>query len=321
MDVLLELGPHPVLRGPVKEILKILGLEKTPYVATLSRDRPALESLLETAGQLFTLGYPVNLEAANGRGNRLEDLPTYAWNHKNYWSLTRLIKEHLHRPSRHTLLGVPVPGAIHHMPRWRNYIRLHEIPWLRDHCVDGKVVFPRRRVLLHGHRGGRAAPAGACHHRGHPAEGGAHQGAARAARGYDEGAETMLELRPVAASARTFDDHWYEFSVASYDEAGQEMQHCHGRISIEYGAPKPLRSLSKVESAEALVARSDRYMAGAALYTRLDTINLHYGDYFALLRGDNRQRAGLLGDVLHLRPERVPTARGRGEDHPAPDAA
>ncbi len=48
--------------------------------------------------------------------------------------------------------------------------------------------------------------------------------------------------------------------------------------------PKPLRSLSKVESAEALVARSNRYMAGAALYTRLDTI-LHYGDYFALLRG------------------------------------
>ncbi|KAK0669442.1 putative polyketide synthase [Cercophora samala] len=285
VDILLEVGPHPVLKAPAKEVLKLLGLDKTPYLATLSRDRPAYESLLSTAGELFTLGYPVNLSSINGPGSRLMDLPTYAWNHKNYWSLNRLTTEHLHRPTRHTLLGVPVPGAIHHIPRWRNYIRLHEIPWLRDHCVDGKVVFPAAGYCCMAIEAAvrlrdRDESIAAIHLKEVLIK------APLALReDHDEGAETMLELRPVAESARTFSDEWFEFSVSSFDE-GQETKHCHGRISIEYGAPRGLRSLSKVESANSLVERSDRYVTAKSLYDRLETLNLRYGPYFALLKGD-----------------------------------
>jgi len=286
VDVLLEVGPHPALEAPSRDVLKVLGMDNMPYVGTLFRNHPAYESLLSTAGELFGLGYPVNFSAVNGLGNRLDDLPTYAWNHKNYWSLTRLTKEHLARPSRHTLLGVPVPGAIHHIPRWRNYIRLHEIPWLRDHCVDGKVVFPaagyccmaieaairlrdgkERIVAIHLKEVLIRAPLALREDN-------------------DEGVETLLELRPVTESARTFSEDWHEFSVSSFDETGRETRHCHGRISIEYGTPRGLKSLSKVDSAESLINRSDRYMTASALYGRLDALDLHYGPYFALLKGD-----------------------------------
>ncbi|KAK0702382.1 hypothetical protein B0H67DRAFT_650419 [Lasiosphaeris hirsuta] len=287
VDVLLEVGPHPVLKGPTRETLKGLGLEKMPYIATLSRGLPALHSLLATAGSLFSLGYPVDLRAVNGPGTRLDDLPRYAWNHKNYWSLPRLVREHLHRPSRHTLLGVPVPGAIHHMPRWRNYIRLNEIPWLRDHCVDGKVVYPaagyccmaiEAAVRL---RPDRSDPIAAIHLKEVLIK-----APLSLVEDDDEGAETQLELRAVTDSARTFSDEWYEFSVSSFDNVGQETMHCHGRIYIEYGTPRGLKSLSKIKSANTLVAASDRRLPATLLYERLKSLKLQYGKYFALLSGD-----------------------------------
>ncbi|VBB72654.1 Putative polyketide synthase [Podospora comata] len=286
VDILLEIGPHPALKAPAKEVLKLLGLDKTPYLGTLSRDRSAYESLLNTAGELFTLGYPVDLPVINGPGNRLVDLPTYAWNHKNYWSLNRLTTEHLHRETRHTLLGVPIPGGVHHIPRWRNYIRLREIAWLRDHCVDGKVVFPAAGYCCMAIEAavrlgdGRNESIAAVHLKEVLIK------APLALReDHDEGAETVLELRPVAESARTFSEEWFEFEVSSFEE-GLETRHCHGRIWVEYGEPRGLRSLAKVEGVEEMRGRSDRYVSAKSLYERLERLDLKYGPYFALLKGD-----------------------------------
>ncbi|KAK4648623.1 putative PKS/NRPS-like protein biosynthetic cluster [Podospora bellae-mahoneyi] len=293
VDILLEIGPHPALKAPAKEVLKLLGLDKTPYLGTLSRDRSAYESLLSTAGELFTLGYPVDLPVINGPGNRLVDLPTYAWNHKNYWSLNRLTTEHLHRETRHTLLGVPVPGGAHHIPRWRNYIRLRVIAWLRDHCVDGKVVFPaagyccmaiEAAVRLGDRRNERIAAV-------HLKEVLIKPPLALR-EDHDEGAETVLELRPVAESARTFSEEWFEFEVSSLEE-GLETRHCHGRIWVEYGEPRGLRSLAKVEGVEEMRGRSDRYVSAKSLYERLERLDLKYGPYFALLKGDVVSGPGL----------------------------
>ena len=64
VSILVEIGPHPVLKGPAREVAARLDL-KVPYVASQSRDSPAYECLLEAAGQLFALGYPIDLGAVN----------------------------------------------------------------------------------------------------------------------------------------------------------------------------------------------------------------------------------------------------------------
>lgn len=65
IDVLLEIGPHPALKGPCREVLQAAGL-KLPYFATQTRGKPAYESALEAAGQLFAVQYPVDLPTVNG---------------------------------------------------------------------------------------------------------------------------------------------------------------------------------------------------------------------------------------------------------------
>ena len=64
VSIFVEIGPHPVLKGPAREVAAQLDL-KVPYVASQSRDSPAYECLLEAAGQLLALGYPVDLSAVN----------------------------------------------------------------------------------------------------------------------------------------------------------------------------------------------------------------------------------------------------------------
>lgn len=64
VDILIEIGPHPALKGPAKQTIKSLALGvDIPYIGYLDRKVPAYESLLACAGQLFPLRYPVNLVA------------------------------------------------------------------------------------------------------------------------------------------------------------------------------------------------------------------------------------------------------------------
>jgi acyl transferase domain-containing protein len=109
VDILVEIGPHPALKGPSKQTIKALGLD-LPYVASLDRKIAAYDSLLACAGQLFALGYGVDLEAVNSDhtlsatgdalrtvgGKMLDNIPTYSWDHKSYWAETRYSKEYRH---------------------------------------------------------------------------------------------------------------------------------------------------------------------------------------------------------------------------------
>lgn len=156
IDVLVEIGPHPALKGPANQTLDQLKV-KIPYIGTLDRKQDAFESLLTTAGKLFSLGHPVSLRDVNANhfidlqsGEIVREdnavtkieLPSYAWDHDRYWGETRVIREHRQRPFRHSILGALVPGSLAKRPRWRNFLRISEIPWLIDHSIDGKVIFP-----------------------------------------------------------------------------------------------------------------------------------------------------------------------------------
>lgn len=140
LDVLMEIGPHPALKGPSRQTLQFLKLD-IPYLSSLTRGTPDYEGLLTAAGQLFALGYPVDLAAVNSDhfmgesglvhrfncGQRLRDMPKYCWDHNaRYWADIRIISEHRLGKHRHALLGIPLPGSFPGSPRWRNFLRLDE---------------------------------------------------------------------------------------------------------------------------------------------------------------------------------------------------
>lgn len=65
MNILVEIGPHSALQGPIREDLgTVKGGDKIDYSSILIRFQPALQSVLNTIGRLHCQGYPVDLESA-----------------------------------------------------------------------------------------------------------------------------------------------------------------------------------------------------------------------------------------------------------------
>ncbi|KAL8941461.1 MAG: hypothetical protein Q9211_001817 [Gyalolechia sp. 1 TL-2023] len=150
-DVLIELGPHSTLEAPLRDIMKAnpKWSSKVRYFPTLVRNKDAVTTALSMAAALHVLGASLDLSAINQvdpttLSRPLPGLPAYPWNHsKRHWHESRLSVNHRHKPfPRSDLLGLLVDDYNLQELRWRNILRLTDLPWLSDHNVQGSVVFP-----------------------------------------------------------------------------------------------------------------------------------------------------------------------------------
>ncbi|KAJ8105116.1 hypothetical protein OPT61_g10374 [Boeremia exigua] len=153
VDVILEVGPHTALGGPIKELLSQPAFQgvNVPYVGCLVRNENAQDCMLSAALDLLRKGYPVSLfqlrgfeEDSNAPRRVLTDLPSYPWNHSiAHWNESRHSRAYRQRDrAPHHLLGLPVPGTNPETATWKQVVRLSESPWLRDHVVQGNVLYP-----------------------------------------------------------------------------------------------------------------------------------------------------------------------------------
>lgn len=161
--ILVEIGPHSALSGPVRQILKHMTSEtaenvladlKHFYIPTLVRNKHAMQAMLGTAGRLFELGSPAghsmfsailaDLDHSDRKHQLVQDLPTYPWDHSTeYWHESRISRDHRHRKfPTHDLVGLLDPASSLLEPRWRHHISLRALPWLRHHVVDDITIFP-----------------------------------------------------------------------------------------------------------------------------------------------------------------------------------
>lgn len=156
IGALIELGPHPALKGPLNNIAKALNKE-IPHVASLKRGEDARRLLIELAGTLFALNAEVNLVAVNAvddktnegiralaHGTTAIDLPPYQYLYGEVkYNESRISKDYrLRSVPRHDLLGAKIPGTTRFSPQWRNILSLKNLPWLNDHRVPPHVLHP-----------------------------------------------------------------------------------------------------------------------------------------------------------------------------------
>lgn len=86
--VLLEVGPHSALAGPIRQILKSTETTSARYTSTLARNMNERDALLATAGKLFTYGVPIRLEALSPTGQVTPLVPQYPWyRDAKYWRM------------------------------------------------------------------------------------------------------------------------------------------------------------------------------------------------------------------------------------------
>jgi acyl transferase domain-containing protein/NADPH:quinone reductase-like Zn-dependent oxidoreductase len=314
VDILVEIGPHPALKGPSKQLMKSLKLD-VPYLGSLNRDAPAFESLLSLAGQLFSLGYPVDLAAvnsshfstANGQvskasyGKRLTDLPSYAWDHVRFWGETRLVRDLRQRKNRHSVLGAPMAGSPDKRPRWRSFLRQSELAWLSEHVVDKKVIFPAAGYISMAIE----AIATQVPEFKNISLRDVMFKSALILPDTEQGSEVMFELEPMTSSSKNTSSTWYRFNICSFDENGRTVEHCHGLVSAEKGEPEIVGLLPTTTNFAKLQASTSKCKPRTAYYKMLSELGLNYGENFQLISKDIESGPGFSVAPLTFDPKKV----------------
>ncbi|KAJ3499844.1 hypothetical protein NLG97_g34 [Lecanicillium saksenae] len=249
--VLLEIGPHGALKGPLKDIIKASGLGgEFTYATMLNRTKGATESVLEAMGVLHCAGVGMDLCKVTANSQKLVQVspprfltsaPTYAFNHtKEYWMESRISRNYrFRRQARSELLGAQVPDWNKNHALWRNYIRISENPWIPHHIVSGEVLYPAAGMIVMAVEAVRQLTASD----------------KREPEGFylrdivfekalivpDDalGVESHFYLTPDAQAGRHSGTSeascWYRFELFTHDIASDEWQrHCHGRIRVDY---------------------------------------------------------------------------------------
>lgn len=148
-NIFVEIGPHAALSGPLRQSLVSSNL-KYSYISALMRNKHAIQTVSELAGQIFESGYPLDLKAAisltrsGEQPKTLGNLNPYSWDHSaTFWHESRLSREHRLRDfPHHDLLGLLDVHSNIHEPRWRYHINVDHLPWLKDHVIEGSIIFP-----------------------------------------------------------------------------------------------------------------------------------------------------------------------------------
>ncbi|KIA75975.1 hypothetical protein HK57_00218 [Aspergillus ustus] len=156
VDILVEVGPHGALAGPIRQCLTSPSFNnpKIAYGSCLARNQDAVEATQELVCSLLARNVPVDLlyinvptaqnETESPPRTVLHNLPTYPWNHtKQWWAESRISLEHRLRTHRyHDLLGVRVPGVASDAAIWRLILSPSLAPWIREHRIQSDIVYP-----------------------------------------------------------------------------------------------------------------------------------------------------------------------------------
>lgn len=301
VDTLVEIGPHSALAGPIKQIIIGTELSKVglKYMASLVRDTDTIQTMAKLAGELFMRGLPVNLDAVNFSDSTcprrvLADLPSYPWDHSvRHWHESRLSVDYRMRPHpRHHLLGAPCSDFNPLEPRWRNIVRISELPWLKGHVVQSSIVYPAAGYIAMALEASRQRSLA----RGQEKDISRYRfrnvsiGKALLVPDDSEGVETMFCLRPYNSNGRASSTVWDEFRVFSYSDKEGWCEHCRGLLSVQYEAEHAEEVEGNREAEHRAAAHRQQFETAATecrtamehdqIYQELKSLGLEYSELF-----------------------------------------
>lgn len=220
----------------------------------------------------------------------LTDLPPYGWNHsREFWDESHLSRQYRMREKPRTdLLGYRVPGTPE--PTWRNFLRCTENPWIREHKVQGDILYPGAGIICMALEAAREL---ALERRNEEIHGyelrDVSLDTALRVPDTDKGIEIMICLHPrLVGTKGSPSNSLYEFTVSSWSEQMNEWTaHARGLISVTY------TSSFSSDMRREIALENERYIeyfaenkrvcekpARRFLYDDVETIGMVYGPTF-----------------------------------------
>lgn len=310
VDILVEIGPHSALQGPLQQIITAeelrVNLKRPQYLPSLKRFENEEKSLMHLCGNLFCSNYPMDIMRVNAReiptkagiqcdmGSVRLDLPTYQYNYGPIVSHeTRISREIRQRKFlRHDLIGYLQPGCAKRRPTWRNLLRLKDIPWLNDHKLLPNSVLPGSAYVC------MAIEALSQHVSEQPKGLGTYSfklrnvliKSALQIPENDTGVEVLTNLHASSGSPK-----WYEFQVSSVSEEGTWTEHASGLVSISSAVPTPTRRLDE--------GINQRFIDVPNWYSHFTQAGLGYGPAFSkMLNLTSDPYKNVARASIHLNP-------------------
>ncbi|PGH03116.1 hypothetical protein AJ79_07443 [Helicocarpus griseus UAMH5409] len=268
--VIVEVGPHSALAGPLREIFAAENAELR-YVPTVVRGKSPMNSLAKTAGNLHGLGVLIDLAAVNGddgKRNVVTDIPRYPWQHgTSFWDESRIVREwRLRQHANHEILGSRTFESTALEPTWRNVLRLNDVPWLRDHQVGNDIVFPCSAYVAMAGEAVRQIS-------------GLSNYTLRNV--FIRNALLLTDAEPIEVFTSfkpgrltdELDSAWWSFTITSWN-GDSWMQHCAGEVK---GVAGDHRSTERIQNLA-------RHVSSPTWYRSVRNIGLRYGPSFQCLK-------------------------------------
>ncbi|CAI7674872.1 unnamed protein product [Penicillium manginii] len=151
-SLIVEIGPHPALKGPSLQTIASLESTQVPYTGVSARGVGALESMAGAIGEIWA---QIGPQAINPRQymavlhpqvplSVVAGLPLYPFDHRTeYGYETRKANGWLHkRNSPHPLLGSLSEDLGDGELRWAQNLSPSRVPWLDGHRIQGQIIVP-----------------------------------------------------------------------------------------------------------------------------------------------------------------------------------
>ena len=136
-----ELSPHPTLDTALASCLEEAGSDAVS-VASIHRGEPEDVSLLDSVGQLYCAGYPIDFLRVNPTG-RMVELPNYPWQRQRYWIAS---PAKTRNASGHALLGERVVSPLP-QEQYLSQVSRKSPEFLAGHRLRQEVYFPAAGMI------------------------------------------------------------------------------------------------------------------------------------------------------------------------------
>jgi acyl transferase domain-containing protein len=156
-NVFIETGPHPVLRSSIKQCISDKE-SSSQWACTLNKKELEIKSFIKSVATLYTLGVDIDWSPFGINGKFIQ-LPKYPWQKQLLWKETEASRKDRLYSSGNVFMNTRL---ITPNPSWEVELNPLYFPFLEDHTVSGKIVFPGAgyvaagieifRSLVHGNK-------------------------------------------------------------------------------------------------------------------------------------------------------------------------
>ncbi len=148
-DVLVEVGPHPVLQTYLRRVsgaarvrtAVVPTLRRAAVASALGHVEPGVAQVRAAVARLVAVGVEIDWARYFPRRGVVRELPAYPWQRQRHWAGGPLSWEHVIGDPviQHPLLGRRLPTL---EPSWHGEIDQARVPWVTDHRAGGAAVMP-----------------------------------------------------------------------------------------------------------------------------------------------------------------------------------